>query len=89
MDKQRIEYPALPQNESKEVVFEVKNVSQKNYMIEVVPPNFQVSGILVNPLVVPLAAGRSTLVSIKFHSKFREFNASSLEEIFKPKAIEG
>jgi hypothetical protein len=58
-------------------------------MIEVVPPNFQLSGLLVNPLVVPLAGGRSTLVSFKYHSKFREFNAYTLEELFRPKAADG
>ena len=58
-------------------------------MVEVVPPHYQISGIMVNPLVIPLAAGRSSLVSIKYHSKFREFNAFALEEIFKPKAIDG
>ena len=58
-------------------------------MIETVPPHYHVSGIMVNPLVVPLAAGRSALVSIKFHSKFRDFTAAALEEIYKPKSIDG
>ncbi len=54
-------------------------------MIEVVPPNFQLSGLMVNPLVVPLAAGRSTLLSVKYHSKFRDLTAAVLEDLFKPK----
>jgi hypothetical protein len=58
-------------------------------MAEVVTPNFTLSGILVNPLVVPLAAGRSSLVSIKYHSKFRDFNAVTLDELYKPKLGEG
>jgi len=85
VDKQKIEFPALPENEFKEVVFEIRNNSQKNYMTEVVPPNLTLSGILVNPLVVPLAAGRSALVSVKYHSKFRDFNAVTLDELYKPK----
>lgn len=34
-----IEYPALPENEAKEVVLELKNNSTKNYIVEIVPPN--------------------------------------------------
>lgn len=44
---------------------------------------------MVNPLVIPLAAGRSSLVSIKYISKFREFTAAALEEIYKPKTVDG
>lgn len=40
---------------------------------------------MVNPLVVPLAAGRSTLLSVKYHSKFRDLTAAVLEDLFKPK----
>lgn len=87
VDKQRIEFPALPQNENKEVVLEVKNTSLKNLLMELVPPNFQISGLIVNPLVVPLQAGRSSLVSIKFHSNFRDFSAQALEDMYKPKLI--
>jgi hypothetical protein len=88
-DKSKLEFPALPENEHKEIVLEIKNSSQKNLMMEVVPPNFQLSGLIVNPLVVPLSAGRSTLLSVKYHSKFREFTASALEDLYKPKYIEG
>lgn len=44
---------------------------------------------MINPLVIPLAAGRSSLVSVKYHSKFREFNALTLEELYKPKGSDG
>jgi len=67
------------------VVLEIKNTSQKNLIMEVVPPNYQISGIMVNPLVIPLQGGRSTLLSIKYHSKFRDFTASALEDLYKPK----
>lgn len=53
--------------------------------MEVVPPNYSISGLIVNPLVVPLQAGRSSLLSIKYLSKFREFTASALEDMYKPK----
>lgn len=85
----KIEFPALPENETKEVVFEIRNTSQKNYMLEMIPPNFQLTGILINPLVVPLSGGKSALVSFKYHSKFREFNARTLEELYKPKIKDG
>ena len=41
-------------------------------MIELVPPNPKLSGIMVNPLVQNLASGKSTLVSVKYTSKFRD-----------------
>lgn len=85
----KIEFPALPENEQKEVVFEIRNASKKNYMVEVVPPNPQLSGILVNPLVVPLQADRSALVSFKYLSKFRDFTPYTLEDLYKPKENEG
>ena len=49
-------------------MLEIKNSSIKNLLMEVVPPNYSISGILVNPLVIPLQAGRSSLLSIKYHS---------------------
>ena len=67
-DKAKIEFPALPENENKEIVLELKNSSQKNLMVELVPPNFKLSGLIVNPLVAPLAGGKSTLVSVKYVS---------------------
>lgn len=88
VDKQKIEYPALPESEEKEIVLELKNNSHKNYMVEVVPPNLTISGILVNPLVVSLTAGRSSLVSVKYSSKFRSFNSMTIEDLKKPKVQE-
>jgi hypothetical protein len=79
----------LPENESKEVVFEIKNTSNKNYMVEAVPPNLTLCGLIVNPLVIPLGAGKSSLMSFKFNSKFRDFNAQTLDELFLPKEIDG
>jgi hypothetical protein len=39
-----------------------------------VPPHPDLCGLIVNPLVVPLNAGQATLISVKFISKFRDFN---------------
>lgn len=41
-------------------------------MIEVVPPNIRLSGLLVNPLVNVVKQGGSSLVSLRFNSKFRD-----------------
>jgi len=41
-------------------------------------------GLTVNPLVKPIEAGKSTLVSIKFDSKFRDLTYSSYESITAP-----
>ena len=88
-DKSLIEFPALPENEHKEVVLEVKNTSQKALIMEIVPPHPDISGLIVNPLVVPLNPGLATLVSIKYMSKFRDFNHQAMEDMFKPKYEEG
>lgn len=40
---------------------------------------------MVNPLVIPLGEGKSSLVSIKYHSLFRTLTAASLEDLYKPK----
>ena len=54
-----------------------------------VPPRNGVSGLTVNPLVKPIEAGKSTLVSVKFDSKFRDLTYSSYEEMnAKPKTDE-
>jgi hypothetical protein len=87
-DKNRIEFPALPEHESQEEVFEVSNHSQKNFMVEIVPPNPVLSGLYINPLVKSLSAGSSMLVSMKYISLFREFNAKALEDVNKPKESE-
>jgi len=79
-----MEFPSLPENETQEIVFEVSNPTQKNYLIEFVPPNPKLSGLMVNPLVKELPGGRSGLISIKYTSLFREFTAKALEDLLKP-----
>ena len=71
-DKYKIEFPCLPEGEFSESVIELSNKSGKNYTVEVVPPANPVSGLTVNPLVKPIEAGKSTLVSVKFDSRFRD-----------------
>lgn len=71
-DKSKIEFPNLPEHESSEVVLQLTNNSTKNYLVEVVPPHPEISGLMVNPLVKPLDGGKSTLVSIKYSSLFRD-----------------
>ncbi len=58
-------------------------------MVETVPPNVQISGLIVNPLVTQLEAGKSTLVSIKYNSMFRDVTYKTVDELFKPKSKEG
>ena len=65
-DKSLLEFQALPEGETKEMVIELKNTSPKMMMVEVVPPNFHLSGLIINPLVIPMASGRHALVSIKY-----------------------
>ena len=73
-DKSKIDLPCLPEYEFSEVVLELSNTSSKPYTFELVPPLFVVSGITVNPLVKQLEAGRSTLVSVRYDSKFRDID---------------
>ena len=58
-------------------------------MAELVPPNYNLSGIMVNPLVIPMAPGKQALVSIKYHANFRDLTAAGLNNINKPKPIDG
>lgn len=83
-DKSKIEFPCLPETEYSEVVLQLNNESSRNYTFEVVPPNPKVSGIIVNPLVKPLPANRSTLVSIRYESAFRDLDYWSMKDLFKP-----
>jgi len=83
-DKYKIEFPCLPEGEFSESVVELTNATGKNYTIEVVPPKNCFSGLTVNPLVKPIEAGKSTLVSIKFDSKFRDLTYASYEELTAP-----
>lgn len=71
-DKSKIEFLSLPETEFSEVVVQVTNDSTKNYLVELVPPNLKVSGLLVNPLVTDLKAGRSALICIRYNSEFRD-----------------
>ena len=87
-DKYKIEFPCLPEGEFAESVVELTNQSSKNFTIEVVPPLNALSGLTVNPLVKPIDAGKSTLVSIKFDSKFRDLTYSSYEALMAPKKNE-
>jgi len=50
-DKRKIEFPALPEEEFCEVVLQLQNLSSKEQMVEIVPPNSKISGLMVNPLV--------------------------------------
>jgi len=87
-DKQKIEFPCLPETEFSEVVVQVTNESSKNYVVEIVPPNNQVCGLMVNPLVTDLKAGRSSLICIRYNSAFRDLTLKRMEELFKPKEVE-
>jgi hypothetical protein len=84
-DKSKIEFPCLPETEFSEVVVQVTNDSQKNYMVELVPPNIKIAGLIVNPLVTDLKAGRSALICIRYNSEFRDLSLKKMEELFKPK----
>lgn len=85
-DKYKVEFPCLPEGEFSESVVELTNKSGKNYTVEVVPPMNAVSGLVVNPLVKPIEAGKSTLVSIKFDSLFRDLTYKTHEDIMGPKS---
>jgi len=43
-----------------------------------------VSGLIVNPLVKPIEAGKSTLISVKYDSEFRDLTYARMNEIVKP-----
>jgi hypothetical protein len=51
VDKKKVEFAALPETEFAEVVLSVSNNSQREQLIELVPPNSKLSGLTVNPLV--------------------------------------
>jgi hypothetical protein len=77
-DKTKLEYQALPEDESKEVIVELRNTSNKVMMVELVPPNFALSGLIINPLVIPMNQGRQALVSVKYVAGFRDLSAAAL-----------
>lgn len=39
-DKSKLEFQSLPEEESKEIIVELKNTSSKLMLVELVPPNF-------------------------------------------------
>lgn len=84
-DKRKIEFPALPETEFAEVVLQLNNSTQKEYIVELVPPLNAVSGLTVNPLVKNLKPGRATLVQIKYDSNFRDLTHQGLEAALNPK----
>jgi hypothetical protein len=83
-DKRKIEFSCLPETEFAEVVVQLSNVSQKEYIVELVPPHSKLCGIVVNPLVKTIPAGTSTLVSLKYSSLFRDLTHAALEASKKP-----
>lgn len=62
---------------------QLTNDSTKNYMIELVPPNLKISGLLINPLVTELKAGKSSLVCIRYNSDFRDLTYARMQELFR------
>ena len=87
-DRYKIEFPCLPEGEFAESVVELTNQSGKNFTCEVVPPMKGLCGLTVNPLVKPIEAGKSTLVSIKFDSKFRDLTYGNYEKLTMPQKAE-
>lgn len=83
-DKYKIEFPCLPEDEFNEVVLELSNKSAKSYTIEAVPPLNVVSGLTVNPLVQKIDGGKSTLVSIKYNSAFRDLDYYAMKDKVQP-----
>jgi hypothetical protein len=65
-------------------VVELKNNSPKLMLVELVPPNFQLSGVVVNPSVIPMSTGRTALLSIRYTAGFRDLTAAKLSNIHKP-----
>lgn len=78
-----IEFPGLPEKEMVEIVTQIENPTSKTYMVELLPPKHQLSGIMVTPVVMQIPPQKSSLVSIKYKSGFRDFNAFTLENIQK------
>jgi hypothetical protein len=77
----QIEFPGLPEKETVEIVTQIENPTQKTYIVELMPPKHQLSGIMLTPVVMQIPPHKSALVSIKFTSAFREFNAMTLQKI--------
>lgn len=53
-------------------------------MVEIVPPNPRVSGLMVNPLVSIIKQGGGALVSLKYNSKFRDLTHAIMSTLSQP-----
>lgn len=78
-----IEFPGLPEKETVEIVTQIENPTQKTYMVELLPPNPKLSGIMLTPVVMQIPPQKSSLVSIKYKAAFRDFNSQTLEKLRK------
>lgn len=78
-----IEFPGLPEKETVELVTQIQNPTSKTYMVELLPPKPQLSGIVLTPVVMQIPPQKSSLISIKYKSLFREFNAQTIEKLKK------
>lgn len=81
-DKQRIEFPCLPEREYSEVVVQVTNESSKNYIVEIVPPHIDVCGLEVEPRVIKMDSGKAALICIRYKSQFRDLTLKKMNELF-------
>lgn len=79
----QIEFPGLPEKEIVEIVTQIENPTNKTYMVELIPPKHQLSGIMITPVVMQIPPQKSNLVSIKYKSEFRDFNAFTMETLQK------
>jgi len=68
LDKYFVELQALPENEKTDVVFQVQNLTNKEYMLEVTPPPLSLSGLMVTPLVLEMKGKSAGLISVTYHS---------------------
>lgn len=66
MDKYFVEFQTLPENEKADVVFQVQNLTNKEYMLEIVPPPLKLSGLMVTPLVLEMKAKQVGLISVTY-----------------------
>ena len=78
-----IEFPGLPEKEEVEIVTQIQNPTSKTYMVELLPPKPQLSGIMLTPVVIQIPPQKASLISIKYKAAFREFNAQTMVKIRK------
>jgi len=76
-----LDMPSLPLEESVEQTISVVNTTGKPYNIELSPPEYQVSGIRITPMVAKLDPGQSTIVSIRYNSAFRDLEYNTLQKV--------